>query len=688
MTRIFLLDSPGTGSDDRVAQLRALGYDVQLLPAGTDADAGWTEHGYRDFIEKSHDLICTHDETGKLLSVNLAAEKALGYSREAWIGRNLRDLLIPEVRSLFPAYLAEIAAKGVATGVMRMRAADGQVREWEYHNTLHAAPDGRRWVSGIAHDVTEQLETTRRLRASERRFRALFEQAAVGVAHIQTPTGRILAANLKCTTILGYSPEEMLTLDFDRLLHPDELQASHESMAQLERGDVAEFTAQRRLMRKDGGIVWVELSVSPMWRTGGPPTEHMAVMQDITERKRAETQREALEVQLRHAQKLEAVGTLAGGIAHDFNNLLAVIRGNIDLIRLDMDAQHPATQSIDAISAAANRATELVRQILTFSRKQLSKRLPMPLAPVIEEVTRLLRAGLPANIEIEMRLDSAAPPVLADAIQMHQVVMNLCTNAWHAIEPGMGRITVSLEAAVISSAALGEADVVSGPCARITVRDNGRGMDRETLQRIFEPFFTTKRLGRGSGLGLSVAHGIVKEHGGMIRVESELHEGTSFHVYLPASDPAVIAPLPVPDAEVETEEPAVAPLGCVLYVDDEQAVVSFVTRLIERLGYQAVGCVRGSDAVDAVRAAPKRFDVVLTDYNMPGMLGTDVARTIAAIRPGLPIVLVSGYAEQLDERLTEPIGIRHRLNKPFGLADLGAMLARVIRESGEIAKAG
>jgi signal transduction histidine kinase/CheY-like chemotaxis protein len=459
-------------------------------------------------------------------------------------------------------------------------------------------------------------------------------------------------------------------------------------MAQLERSDVAEFTAQRRLLRKDGGIVCVELSVSPMWRDGSPPTEHMAVMQDITERKRAETQREALEVQLRHAQKLEAVGTLAGGIAHDFNNLLAVIRGNIDLIRLDMDAQHPATQSIDAISAAANRATELVRQILTFSRKQLSKRSPMPLAPVIEEVTRLLRAGLPANIEIEMRLDSAAPQVLADAIQMHQVVMNLCTNAWHAIEPGMGRITVSLEAAVISSAALGEADAVSGPCARITVRDNGRGMDRETLQRIFEPFFTTKRLGRGSGLGLSVAHGIVKEHGGMIRVESELHKGASFHVYLPASDPAVITPLPVLDAAREVEEPAVAPLGCVLYVDDEQAVVSFVTRLIERLGYKAVGCVRGSDAVDAVRAAPKRFDVVLTDYNMPGMLGTDVARAVAAIRPGLPIVLVSGYAEQLDERLTEPIGIRHRLNKPFALADLGALLARVIRESGEIAKAG
>lgn len=667
-------------------------YDLQLCIELTIArhnrkvDAGWTEDGYRDFIEKSHDLICTHDEDGTLLTVNLAAEKALGYSRENWIGRNLRDLLTPDVRPLFPIYLNEIATKGVATGVMRMRAADGSIREWEYHNTAHVTADGRRWVSGIAHDVTEQLAMTRRLRASERRFRALFEQAAVGVAHIETQTGRILAANTRCATILGYTPDELLAIEFDQLLHPDDHAASRESMAQLTRGEVSEFTAQRRLMRKDGGVVSVELAVSPMGRDGGPPTEHMVVVQDITERKRAETQREALEVQLRHAQKLEAVGTLAGGIAHDFNNLLAVIRGNLDLVRLDLDAHHPALPSVEAIAAAANRATDLVRQILTFSRKQVSKRVPMLVAPVIEEVTRLLRAALPANIDIEMQLDSAAPPVLADATQMHQVVMNLCTNAWHAIEPGVGKITVRLEAAVVSGAPPSE-DVASGPYARITVRDNGRGMDRETLERIFEPFFTTKRLGRGSGLGLSVAHGIVKEHGGMINVESELHRGTSFHVYLPAADPAMLVPMPPATQEGETNGRPDARLGRVLYVDDEQAVVTFATRLIERLGYEVLGCVRGSDALDAIRAAPSRFDVVVTDYNMPGMLGTDVARAIAAIRPGLPVVLVSGYAEQLDERLMDP-KIRYRLNKPFSLADLGSVLSRVIRETKEIAKAG
>ena len=707
MTKKLFVDAQGPATEHLVSQLGALGYDVRRAVAGSNptlqqimethpdllvmdlasaaamedlerTQAGWGEGGYRDFVENSHDLICTHDMEGTLLTVNAAAEKSLGYPRDALVGRNLADLLIPEVRRFFPAYLAEVAAKGVATGVMRMRAANGEIREWEYHNTAHSSADGRRWVSGIAHDVTEQRATTRQLRASERRFRALFEQAAVGVAHIETSTGRILAANRKCAAILGYTPDELLALDFDSVLHPEDRVAQCESVSRLERGEVPEFMAECRLLRKDGAPIWVELSVSPMWRPGRAPTEHMAVLQDITERRRAEVQRVALEAQLRHAQKLEAVGTLAGGIAHDFNNLLAVIRGNTELARLDLDPQHPALLSIDAISAAASRATELVRQILAFSRKQRSQRVPLYLGPVVEEAVRLLRAALPARIHLEAHLDTFAPAVLADATQIHQIVMNLCTNAWHAIEPGFGSIDLSLDAVMISSAPPGEEGVTPGLHARITVRDDGVGMGRETLERIFEPFFTTRGVGHGSGLGLSVAHGIVKEHGGMIAVESRPGEGSTFYVYLPAVEAPVRAPgqLEPPVAPVEAR-PAEA-LGRVLYVDDEPAVVDFVTRLIERLGYRATSFLRGSDAVEAVRADPARFDAVITDYTMPAMSGIDVAREVARIRPDLPVVLVSGYAELPDDHLAAP-GIRHRLNKPFGRAELAELLQRVVR---------
>jgi PAS domain S-box-containing protein len=630
---------------------------------------------YRDLVENSYDLICTHDIEGRLLSVNAAAERALGYPRDTLVGRHLQDLLVPETRHLFGAYLAEILEKGSAHGVMRMCNANGQICEWEYHNSERRLPDGGRIIRGLAHDVTEQLRAARELRASEQRFRALYEQAAVGVAYIDTPTGKLLEVNHKCAQILGYAHEDLARLRFDQLLHPLDLPLYEQRMGQLLQGEVPEFVVELRLLDQQGMSVWVALSVSPLLRGGARSSRHMTIVQDISQRKLAERQRETLEAQLRQAQKMEAIGTLAGGIAHDFNNLLTTMLGNLELARLDIEPGHPVIASLDAMDAAARRATDLIRQILTFSRKQPSQRAAIALAPVIADSVRLLRASLPAAIAIELHLEDEAPLVLADATQIHQVVMNLCTNAWQAMRSERGRIDIWLDAVEMPMPSLGQEKPAAARFARIRVQDTGEGMDARTLERIFEPFFTTKTAGRGSGLGLSVAHGIVKDHGGTITARSRAGEGSEFEELITATDVAA--------AEDTGESVPSSPLfgyGRVLYVDDEKALAAAVSRMIESLGYRVTVCHSGDEAIARVRENPQAFDVVLTDLSMPGLSGTDVARELMRLRPGLPVILTSGYADPVGQDLAA-LGICLRLDKPFDRRALSEALSGVLRHA-------
>jgi PAS domain S-box-containing protein len=659
-TKVLVLGVEPANAAHIVSELQARGYDVSLDPAAAAPPGLASADHYRDLVENSYDLICTHDADGTLLSVNAAAERALGYPRDALVGRNLQDLLVPETRPLFAAYLTEVLAKGSAHGVMRMASAKGDVREWEYHNSERRLDDGSRIIRGLAHDVTEQLHATRELRASEQRFRALFEQAAVGVAYIDTPTGKLLDVNGKCAQILGHAHEELLTLNFERLIHPDDVGHYEHCMSQLARNEVPEFAVELRLLRRDGTEVWVALSVSPILRGGAPSLKHMAVVLDISRRKLAERQSAILEAQLRQAQKMEAIGTLAGGIAHDFNNLLTTMLGNVEVARLDVDPGHPVVASLDAISTAARRASDLVRQILTFSRKQPSQRSVIALAPVIADSVRLLRASLPAEISIHLHLGKEAPLVLADATQIHQVVMNLCTNAWQAIRGGRGHIDISLDTA--------------GNFARIRVKDTGEGMDARTLERIFEPFFTTKANGRGSGLGLSVAHGIVKEHGGTIAAHSREGEGATFEVLLPATEAKA-----APAHELEASLP-LSGHGRVLYVDDEKALSIAVSRMLESLGYSVTVCHSGAEAIARVRETPQAFDVVLTDLSMPGLTGTDVARELMRLRPGLPVILTSGYADRASQDLAAS-GICLRIDKPFDRKTLCDALNQVLRNT-------
>jgi PAS domain S-box-containing protein len=393
--------------------------------------------------------------------------------------------------------------------------------------------------------------------------------------------------------------------------------------------------------------------------------EVVATVRDITARRSAEAQRERLELQLRQSQKMEAIGTLAGGIAHDFNNILTAIIGYTELLRAQARGDAKVDDRLAEIAKAGSRAKALVSQILTFSRQQEHTRAPVALGPTIDEALRLLRAAIPASIDIESSVASDLPPVLADATQIHQIVMNLAANGAAAIGGGPGKIRVTCVALALDETGAGaHPDLRPGRWVRLDVEDTGCGIQPEMLSRIFDPFFTTKGPGEGTGLGLSVVHGIVKAHDGAILVDSQVGMGTVFHIYFPA---------------LETLQPAAANAHRtrasgrgehVLCVDDELALVDLLRAQLEALGYRVTACSSSLEALATFMASPLDFDVLITDLTMPGMSGSELAESVRKLRPDLPIVVATGYGHVMSEDRARELGLRRILNKPFSMSVL------------------
>jgi len=434
-------------------------------------------------------------------------------------------------------------------------------------------------------------------------------------------------------------------------------------------------TLRRQERAVTGEFRHIEIRRVPDMSPEGEFRGYYAMLLDITESVRAEEARSELEAQLREAQKLEAIGTLAGGIAHDFNNILGAIIGNAALAREDVGAGHRALVSLDEIYTSSQRAKELVQQILTFSRKQPQQTRLIALRPVVDDAVKLLRATLPAGVEIVTACAEHPLYVLADATQIQQILLNLCTNAWHAMEGRAGRIEIGLDEVLLDSAAVKNLPGLQpGRHARLGISDNGKGMDAATQARIFEPFFTTKAVDQGTGLGLSVVHGIIKAHHGAITLQSAPGGGTTFQLYFPAAAAPHAEALPEPAAPGSARGSG----QHVLYVDDDEAMVFLVTRMLEGLGYRVSGYERGADALEAVRAGAGDFDLAVTDFNMPGLSGLEVAQELARIRPGLPVVITSGYITEELRTNALQAGVRHVVYKPNTIDELCQTIQRLL----------
>ena len=456
------------------------------------------------------------------------------------------------------------------------------------------------------------------------------------------------------------------------------------------------ISLHKRVMNGEGGVLefevvglrgtrrWLSTHAAPMRDTEGRVTMLLGITRDITERKQAEAARASLEAQLRESQKMQAIGTLAGGIAHDFNNIIATILGNAELARQDAANDPRATQqSIEEIRKAGTRARDLVRQILSFSRRQATERKVIKLAPVIDESVRLLHAMIPPRIGFAVHCNADVPAVLADATQFEQIVMNLATNAAHAM-PGNGRIEIRLDT-VLLDAALANTDVRlsalherhPGRTVRVTVSDTGSGMDAATVAKIFEPFFTTKPVGEGTGLGLSVVYGIVQAHEGAITVDSTPGKGATFTLYLPAAPVDASATTTMASAALATPALPLDGGHHIFYLDDDEALVKLVTRLLERSGYRVSSYIEPHAALAALRADPASFDLVVTDYNMPGMSGLDVAREVKSIRADLPVVVASGFIDETLQSQAAAAGVREVIFKATAVEELSAVIARL-----------
>jgi signal transduction histidine kinase/ActR/RegA family two-component response regulator len=414
---------------------------------------------------------------------------------------------------------------------------------------------------------------------------------------------------------------------------------------------------------------WMEVHAVPLRDRQGAITSVLSVTREVTDRKRSEEERAALDRQLEQLQRLEAIGTLSGGIAHDFNNILAAITGNLDLAAME-GGQSPSTcEYLAEIRRASNRARALVRQILAFSCSQRPDRHVIALENIVAEVQRFMRATIPSTIAIRMHVAAGLPPVHADAAQMHQVLVNLCTNAAHAMEDRPGLLELRVDTVELEAGS--GKGLPAGRYVRLEVRDTGVGMDASVVERVFEPFFTTKPVGKGSGLGLSVVHGIVQGHGGAITVESQPGRGSTFRVLLPAANVAV--------PEVPAADVVIPGHGeHVLVLDDEQAILRALRQGLERNGYRVTACERPDRALALLADPAQHFDVLVTDLELPGMRGLQVAQRARALAAELPIVLCSGYVRPEAAAMAGANGVGRVLVKPVALAELTTAIQELL----------
>jgi PAS domain S-box-containing protein len=549
-------------------------------------------------------------------------------------------------------------------------------------HSLPGVPPVVRWIAWIGGAVVALLASARQsvliaehealirneraLRQTEAVYRVLFEHATEGI-FIADQTGRYTDVNLRGAEMLQRTREEILRLGMQDIIVPEERSRISGAIADTTGG----VTRDRpwTLVRKDKTTFPAEVSGVLL-----PDGRLLGTVRDVSERV-------ALEGQLRQAQKMEAVGTLAAGIAHDFNNLIAAIAGNAEIAAAEPGSGERTAQSLAEIRAASARAAELVRQIAAFSRPQEPSTAVADLRRTIDEVARLLRSTLPAGVELRITVSPDAPHVRIDASQVHQVLVNLATNAWQAMEDRPGTIAIRIEAATLTAS--NPFGLEPGPYASVEISDDGSGMDAHTSERIFEPFFTTKEIGKGTGLGLAIVHRIIREHRGAITVRSELGQGTTFQILLPAAD-AISRPLH-PQADARVAAPTERRGLRVCYVDDESVLVSMIQRHLVREGHSLQGFSSSEDALAALQAAPHGFDVLITDYNMPKLSGLELLTELKPLRPDHPFVLTSGSIDPSLRTRAARAGVRSVLQKPYSLAELEQAIAEAAqRQEAEV----
>ena len=601
-----------------------------------------------------------------IVDVNPAFERQTGMLGTAVIGK-----LASEAYGAGEAPFLNVYAKVVLTG--EPTEIEQYFPPLQKHFNIKVFSPGQEHFATVFEDITERKQAQATIEEWRSRYEAVIKASGMLLYDWNTLTNAVTYAG-DIQRFLEFSVDEMAggLAHWVQLIHPEDRDGFGREIERVIASKEA-FHQEYRVRRRDGSYLSVHDEGYFVLDARGGITQMVGFVHNITAQKQAEVESARLEARLRESQKMEALGTLAGGVAHDFNNALATILGNLELARQDVGTDHPSLVSLDEIGKASRRAKDLVQQILAFGRRQKVERKPMSLALVVVETARLVRATLSAMVSLNVDCAGDTPAVLADATQIEQVLLNLCSNAAYAVEDigRTGVIEINLSAYGCTQSKTHD-DLAPGRYACLTVRDNGFGMDETTRSRIFDPFFTTKPRGKGTGLGLSVVHGIVLAHDAHIEVDSASGEGSTFRIYFPAVETHAIS--------VAAPAPEVAPIQGqgkhVLYLDDEQAIIFLMKRLLERQGFRVSGFTDPREALAAVRANPEQFYLAVTDYNMPGMSGLEVASALREIRSDLPVVLASGYITEELRQKAPAVGVRELIYKPNTVDDLCAAVAR------------
>jgi PAS domain S-box-containing protein len=612
------------------------------------------------------------------IEVNEQLSNILGYSREELVALTWAELTHPDDLALDVTNFEDVLA-GKTEGYSidkRFIRKDSTVVYTAISVRCVRRSDGTPdYFVALVQDITERKQVNEILVHQRKTYEQILEYSLAGYWDWDIPTGdEYLSPTFK--KMFGYEDHEIANRaeSWQKLIFAEDLPGVVDRFnVHVESRGREPFYNEVRYHHKNGSTVWVICTGKVIdWDDDGKAKRMIGCHIDITELKRSEGEKRMLTAQLQQAQKMEAIGTLAGGIAHDFNNILGAIVGYAEMIRDDFPAGSPGIHDINQVLKASFRAKDLVKQILTFSRQMEGQKNPMNPAVIVKEAINLLRSSLPTTIIINQDIAADVGMVLADPIHIHQIVMNLCTNAFHAMEAKGGTLTISLCNTILSQDDLAtEAGLQPGTFVQLSITDTGEGILPEIRERIFDPFFTTKEVGKGTGLGLSMVYSIVKGSGGSLSCDSRVGEGTEFRILLPALAGHVVQ---------ENGSPEFTPHGKehILLIDDEEMLVELGKTMLERLGYHVTTRRNSLDALTTFHNQPDAFDLIITDQTMPGMTGVDLARRILQLRPEMPIILCTGYSSQISEETAKAVGIKGFAYKPLAKKDIGELIRKIL----------
>jgi PAS domain S-box-containing protein len=635
-----------------------------------EAEVGRSRAILSSVLDSTTDLITALDQHYRIIAVNkplITIVKAMmGF--EPSVGMHI-DRILPENRrpEIIDVYKRVFEGERVRLESHFLLPDGKEVYFDESYMPITGSDGSVQGISSFSRDITERRRIELALQSSEERYRSIVENATIFVAEVNG-SGTYVYANSAHRVLLGYEPSYLLGKRMSDFVHPED------AAIVADKSHHRESTAFR-FRSAAGSYRWLEATVQPLMTSSGE-TRVVLLGSDVTDRISAEIAKKSLEEQLLQSQKLEAIGTLAGGIAHDFNNILVSLLGNAELAKQKATADHPVQKYLSRLLEGAERARGLVQQILSFSRQSgESERQATQMHAVAQEALKLMRASIPATIRIQTEWLEPGPYIHVDPTQIHQVIVNLCTNAAHAMEAGGGILTVTEQTRTITDPdqRFSPDVMLNRTYVVLTVSDTGTGINPVILPRIFEPFFTTKNPGKGTGLGVSVVHGIVRRHDGAIRVESDVGKGTTFEVYLPKYEGLV--------SEVSTINHVanVANSEHLLVVDDQREMLITIEEIFTDLGYRVTSFENALDALAAFQGTPDDFDLVVTDLTMPHMTGIDLARSIHALREDIPIILTTGYQRIEDPESIKRLGIKEIVPKPFRVESIAVLLRSILQ---------